>query len=379
MNTNLSFSVFTSNLISLLLLGTLYLSNKQRECNKPDMQLVQRMMGITALSNAADLCVYYLNGSAGMGYRIAVLLSGSWLYLANVLMGYTWAEFLVTHLNIPLTDTRKKVYRAFGIVAVVLLFCNLFYPLVFSNRDGVYRRGPAYFVFLIFAVLYIADSLYLYFRCCRKVGTLRVFPVEVFLIPIVVGVVIQALFIEIAITWTSVAVALAGVMTALKNETIFLDRLTGLYNRVYLEYLQKQAEKAKDAWVSGIMIDLNGFKQINDKYGHSEGDAALMIVADVLRKSFCEYGVVTRYAGDEFVVMLNTTEESLVQSLIAGAKRNFEEENSTNGKPYKLSASMGYAVSDLKNETIDDFMNRIDSRMYEDKLAYYKANDRRRR
>ena len=45
------------------------------------------------------------------------------------------------------------------------------------------------------------------------------------------------------------------------------------------------------------MIDLNGFKQINDNYGHSEGDAALMIAADVLRKSFSEYGVVTRYAG----------------------------------------------------------------------------------
>ena len=49
--------------------------------------------------------------------------------------------------------------------------------------------------------------------------------------------------------------------------------------------------------IAGIMIDLNGFKQINDNYGHSEGDAALMIVADVLRKSFSEYGVVTRYAG----------------------------------------------------------------------------------
>ena len=94
-------------------------------------------------------------------------------------------------------------------------------------------------------------------------------------------------------------------MTALKNEIIFTDCLTGLYNREYLEFLHKRACNKKDCWVSGIMIDLNGFKQINDNYGHAEGDLALCIVADLLLKSFSEYGVVTRYAGDEFVIMLN--------------------------------------------------------------------------
>lgn len=81
-------------------------------------------------------------------------------------------------------------------------------------------------------------------------------------------------------------------------------------------------------------------------------------------------------AGDEFVVMLNTTDEQFVQSLIRHAKRNFEEENEINRKPYQLSASMGYATSDLRVETLDDFMNRINRRMYQDKLAYYKGNEK---
>ena len=102
-------------------------------------------------------------------------------------------------------------------MAGLLLIINLFYPLVFSNKDGTYQRGPAYSVFLIFAVLYILDSLYLYGRCRQKVGTLRLFPVQVFLVPIIFGVVVQALFVEISITWTSIAIAIAGIMTALKN------------------------------------------------------------------------------------------------------------------------------------------------------------------
>lgn len=375
MNTNLSFSVFTANIISLLLICTLYLSNRQRINYDRDMRIVLKMMIITAVSNVADCFVFYLDGSSGMLFNIIVFLSGSWLYLGNVLIGYTWAQFLTTHLNITFTNIRKIVYQLGGLGASVLLVINVFYPLVFSDIDGIYQRGPLYSVFLILAFLYILDSMYLYIKCRKKVGTLKLFPVQVFLVPIIIGVVVQALFVEIAITWTSISVGIAGIMTALKNETIFLDHLTGLYNRVYLEFLQKQAYKKKNAWISGIMVDLNGFKEINDNYGHAEGDAALIITADLLRKSFSEYGVVTRYAGDEFVVMLNTTDEQLVKSLIERAKKNFEKENKTNGKPYSLSASMGYATSDLRVESIYGFMNRIDRRMYRDKLAYYNEND----
>lgn len=379
MNTNLSFSVLTANIISLLLIGTLYFSNRQRISHDRDMRIVLRMMGITAISNVADCLVFYLDSSSGTFVRVLVFLSGSWLFLGNLLIGYTWARFIMTHMDIPFTDTRRKIYRIGGLIAGILLIINIFYPVVFSNKDGVYQRGPAYSIFLIFAVFYIADSLYLYAGCRKKVGTLKLFPVQVFLVPIVFGVVIQALFVEIAITWTSIAVAIAGVMTALKNEIIFVDRLTGLYNRVYLEFLQKQAYREKDVRVSGIMIDLNDFKQINDNYGHSEGDTALIIAADLLRKSFSEYGVVTRYAGDEFVVMLNTTDEQLIKNLIERAKKNFEDENKTNDKPYQLSASMGYGVSNLSDETMDDFMSRIDKRMYQDKAAYYENNERRKR
>ncbi len=75
--------------------------------------------------------------------------------------------------------------------------------------------------------------------------------------------------------------------------------------------------------------------------------------------------------------MLHTTDEQLITDLIARAKDFFEEENKTNDKPFQLSASMGYAISDLSKETIDDFMNRIDKLMYQNKLAYYEKNDRR--
>lgn len=374
---NLSFSVLTANIISILLIGTLYLANRQKAEYDRDMRLLQQMMVTIGIANISDCCVYYLAGSSNIVIKVLVFLSGSGLFLGNVMIGYLWAKFIMVHMNIPFSDIRRNIYRTIGLISIVLLVINIFYPLVFSVSDGRYQRGFAYIIFLIFAAFYILDSLYLYVKRVKKNGSLKLFPVHIFLIPVILGVVIQAFFVEISITWTSIAISVAGIMTALKNEIIFTDCLTGLYNRVYLEFLHKRACNKKDCWVSGIMIDLNGFKQINDNYGHAEGDLALCIVADLLRKSFSEYGVVTRYAGDEFVIMLNTTDDQLIQKIIKSAKKNFVTENEKNDKPYQLSASMGYAITNLSNETIDDFMNRIDEQMYQDKMKYYEHNDRR--
>lgn len=377
MDMNLSFSVLTANIISILLIGTLYLANRQKAEYDRDMRLLQQMMVTIGIANISDCCVYYLAGSSNIVIKVLVFLSGSGLFLGNVMIGYLWAKFIMVHMNIPFSDIRRNIYRTIGLISIVLLVINIFYPLVFSVSDGRYQRGFAYIIFLIFAAFYILDSLFLYVKRVKKNGSLKLFPVHIFLIPVILGVVIQAFFVEIAITWTSIAISVAGIMTALKNEIIFTDCLTGLYNRVYLEFLHKRACNKKDCWVSGIMIDLNGFKQINDNYGHAEGDLALCIVADLLRKSFSEYGVVTRYAGDEFVIMLNTTDDQLIQKIIKSAKKNFVTENEKNDKPYQLSASMGYAITNLSNETIDDFMNRIDEQMYQDKMKYYEHNDRR--
>ena len=377
MDMNLSFSVLTANIISILLIGTLYLANRQKAEYDRDMRLLQQMMVTIGIANISDCCVYYLAGSSNIVIKVLVFLSGSGLFLGNVMIGYLWAKFIMVHMNIPFSDIRRNIYRTIGLISIVLLVINIFYPLVFSVSDGRYQRGFAYIIFLIFAAFYILDSLYLYVKRVKKNGSLKLFPVHIFLIPVILGVVIQAFFVEISITWTSIAISVAGIMTALKNEIIFTDCLTGLYNRMYLEFLHKRACNKKDRWVSGIMIDLNGFKQINDNYGHAEGDLALCIVADLLRKSFSEYGVVTRYAGDEFVIMLNTTDDQLIQKIIKSAKKNFVTENEKNDKPYQLSASMGYAITNLSNETIDDFMNRIDEQMYQDKMKYYEHNDRR--
>lgn len=378
MTTHVAYSALTANILSIMLIVTLYLSNRHRMHHDTDMENITRMMGIAFFSNVADTLVSLFSGVQGTFITVLLLLSGSWLYFANACLGYQWLRFLTTHLHIPFSARREKFCRGLLCFACICLAVNLFFPFVFTTVDNVYRRSGGYWIFLAIAVFYITDSLYLYIRCQNLVGILKFFPVQVFLLPIVVGIIIQVLFYDIPTIWSSVVIAIAGVMTALKNEIIFTDRLTGLYNRLYLEFLWQQILQKKEIVVTGIMLDLNSFKQINDQYGHSAGDEALKISAEIINGVFGEFGVVMRYAGDEFVVLLNTSDEAFVNALIRSTHTAFENWNTEQRKPYRLSASMGYAILDLGKLSVDEFMHRIDAEMYQNKLAYYRLNDRRK-
>ena len=87
-----------------------------------------------------------------------------------------------------------------------------------------------------------------------------------------------------------------------------------------------------------------------------------------------------RYAGDEFVIILNNGDEEAAEQCKQLIKKNLEEFNENHKKKYKLSASIGVGVFDLEKSNVDKILERIDKRMYEDKKAYYALthNDRRR-
>ncbi len=87
---------------------------------------------------------------------------------------------------------------------------------------------------------------------------------------------------------------------------IFEDELTGISNRRFLRnYLEHKVEWGRqDFCLSLLLVDLDGFKEINDTYGHEVGDQALVWMAERLREEGGSYGLPIRYAGDEFIVLM---------------------------------------------------------------------------
>jgi diguanylate cyclase (GGDEF)-like protein len=166
--------------------------------------------------------------------------------------------------------------------------------------------------------------------------------------------------------------------SALTRERIaslaYRDPLTGLANRTSLgPALEQAVERARRRGVklAGVFIDLDGFKQINDVYGHDAGDRCLMEVARRLRGAVRASDVVARLGGDEFFVLLEEVQdevaiESVIRKLLGEALRPFDLPG---GAQASLSASMGVSVFPDTAEDAAALVKNADMAMYSAKQA----------
>lgn len=158
---------------------------------------------------------------------------------------------------------------------------------------------------------------------------------------------------------------------ALRKMSI-MDELTGIYNRRGFFTLAKQQIKMADRMKKKVYLlysDLDGLKWINDKYGHSEGDIALLEIANILKKTFRESDIIARLSGDEFVVLAMETKKTNPEKLIKRLNKNIEEHNLRRGTDYSLSLSTGFSIYDPdKPNSIEELLAAADKDMYESKL-----------
>ena len=113
------------------------------------------------------------------------------------------------------------------------------------------------------------------------------------------------------------------------------------------------------------MLDIDNFKTINDRFGHQEGDVALIRTAGILRSVTKGKEYVARYGGDEFCVISDRKDPESLEELVGNIRAGLGEFNETSKKPYKLSFSVGYAVYHTSmGGTSEQFLRIIDQNMY---------------
>ncbi|MBR4680123.1 MAG: GGDEF domain-containing protein [Fibrobacter sp.] len=377
-------SIYVANIIGIILLAVMIVCNLWRLQSKTHANMnLLAMMFLTLLSCVADPISYTMKGLPGLLPKIAVYATSTWLFAANMLSVFCWNRFLAYYLNGSMSRKTRRMLNVTVSIGLLLLVINFFHPIVFSiDADNLYSREKFYFFFLIIDYLLVINSLITYYKSKRNGGILKFFPIWVYIVPILLGGVIQSLFYGISVVPTSIAISIAGILASLQNEMIYRDALTGIFNRAYLDYkLNKFAKRPNKQSITGLMLDLNGFKKINDDLGHSVGDEALIATTRILQRAVGSHGIVIRYAGDEFIVLINTQDDSETQTYIDRIQKLFEKYNQDSEKPYKLTASIGSHKLNLKEESVDSFINTIDSRMYENKKAFYASHrvlDRRK-
>ena len=147
-----------------------------------------------------------------------------------------------------------------------------------------------------------------------------------------------------------------------------VDDLTGLYNRRGFRMLAEQHMRlVKRGGPISLLVcfDLDGFKGVNDVYGHAEGDEALRQTANILRAAFRDSDIMARFGGDEFVVLALDCGD-LEEMLLRRVRAAIGAHNAAAKKPYALSLSMGTARLDpFALVGLDALMAEADANLYE--------------
>lgn len=161
------------------------------------------------------------------------------------------------------------------------------------------------------------------------------------------------------------------------REQSLKDELTGLYNRRMLEKALRTRSQNAFLHRSGfciISMDMDGLKYINDTFGHMEGDSALCALAGILKSFESDKFIPARVGGDEFTICVDEESAKEIQALIEQIQIKIKGYNKQSGKPYKLSASIGYAFYQRDKE-LTDCMERADKSMYAEKAKKKKERN----
>ncbi|MGQ0383693.1 MAG: putative bifunctional diguanylate cyclase/phosphodiesterase [Gammaproteobacteria bacterium] len=145
------------------------------------------------------------------------------------------------------------------------------------------------------------------------------------------------------------------------------DPLTGLANRaLFLDRLQHAlaATGRHRAPLATVLLDLDGFKEINDSYGHSVGDELLVAVASRLTESVRSVDTVARLGGDEFALVIEDVDEKSKDQVIERVKRALETPFLVHGQPRQIGGSVGLALSRGNMDSPSDMLRRADMAMY---------------
>lgn len=151
------------------------------------------------------------------------------------------------------------------------------------------------------------------------------------------------------------------------------DLLTGLYNRNgFYQKVNQLLEKAEDMDLSIISLDMDGLKQINDTYGHAEGDVALHSLGSIIRNSLNQE-LAARIGGDEFLIALVGRDiEERAEEIVTCIKQGIQTYNEVSGKDYELHASIGCYTNRVRNHDLDHFLKKADDLMYARKYIHKK-------
>ena len=328
----------------------------------------------------ADSCWAAIVGGVIPKNRVLVAIDDFALYVFMAGITYFWLEYILAVEQAPNRENpavRFAVAFPFFAATFVLIINYIAAPGMLLNEE--LDTMPAFGIYLITVPIIYIVMILLY--TMRKAAQVRdpaekrrhlfigLFP----LMSVIGGLVQQLFFPEIPIYCFACLILMLIFYIQSTESLISLDPLTSLNNRGQLaRYISVRSNICPENRLTFvIMMDINGFKGINDTYGHAEGDKALVSIAEALKKVISGYSMPSflgRYGGDEFIMIIHPTQAKEADQLVREIREEIRRTSEAAHKPYRL--SLGIGCDELGDrEDVQDCILRADKKLYMDKEA----------
>jgi diguanylate cyclase (GGDEF)-like protein len=364
--------------IAILLLIVIYYERNGDKASK-HTRLFLGMLKLGIVLMVADSMGRF-DGNPDTIYPLINSIGNFVLFALAAVLPSLWLIYVYYYIspNGKLTKLIKIIVIAVNAIILLLVIASQFNGWLYSiDAMNMYIRGPLYIVSPILTFFLLLTSTAYVLLNKGKIQHTHYIPFLAFPIAPFVGTLMQTIIYGYPFALMGLIYSVLMIAFFAQSIETNMDYLSGVYNRKRLEgYLHKKiASSSRTNTFSAIMADVNGLKNINDTYGHTVGDEALVTISSLLRSILRSNDFVARYGGDEFFIILDTSNEDTLIRVVNKIKRQLAAYNEMSLKPYTLGLSMGYAVYDPDSGMNEkEFYNLIDAQMYEDKKKHHIGN-----
>lgn len=294
------------------------------------------------------------------------------LFILAPMVTYNW--YIFAKLWISKDADCKHKNNIFTLLPIiinsVLVLLSPFFNLIFYiNKYNIYKRGILFFIPFIVSYFYLFCGFIIIYRNRKKLTRIEFLPLFLFGIFPTLASLIQFLFYGPLLMWSSISFSLIILYLYIQQQMMHIDYLTGAWTREkFCSCLNSRIKQKKCKCFSIVLIDIDDFKTINDTFGHNEGDKALIALVSVIKNVITNEDSITRYGGDEFILMLNACSAQEIEKIILKISNDLANYCNQSNLPYTLNFSYGYDFYDSNNHmNINEYINCVDKLMYKNK------------
>ena len=313
---------------------------------------------------------------------IVGILYSTYMFFLSGVLSYLWLIFAELRIGTVLKEKRKYFIIAVipAVVVGFMSYASIWTGWFFSlDEYGVYTRGPLWSVQSTLAYIYFAITTIHSIIAAREEESpsrkKELYILSAFIIAPIIGALLQLIIGGHPFAGPSICISILFIFLSIQGGMIYTDSLTSLNNRTRTDlYLEEMIKNAAEEPFYLYIMDIDRFKKINDEEGHVEGDRALKILAESLKKTVNEYhGFAGRYGGDEFVAVIRAdhidSPDLFPEKLSADLKAVKESQNLL----YDISVSTGYVLVQSSEERQNELVAEADEMLYQNKLKYDRA------